>query len=131
MRSSTAQGTFKITIGKNGCLFIFYNALRIGKPALLEIMDIAPPEHIIESIKKTASEVQKVKAIDKCLVRKMGFEYYVDIHIVVDGELTVREGHDIAHRVKERLLNSQFRIQDVLVHVEPFNPNYSEKKSLR
>jgi divalent metal cation (Fe/Co/Zn/Cd) transporter len=48
-----------------------------------------------------------------------GFDYFVDIHIQVDGSLSVAEGHAIAHAVKDKLLKSDLRIKDVLVHVEP------------
>jgi divalent metal cation (Fe/Co/Zn/Cd) transporter len=44
----------------------------------------------------------------------------VDLHIQVDAKITVREGHDIAGRVKNRLLRDHQDIADVLVHVEPF-----------
>ena len=49
----------------------------------------------------------------------MIFEYFVDMHIIVEGNLTVREGHIIAHKVKETLLKSTLRIDDVLIHIEP------------
>ena len=60
-----------------------------------------------------------MKLVEKCYVRKMGFDYFVDIHIQVDGGLSVAEGHAIAHAVKDRLLKSDLRIKGVLVHVEP------------
>ena len=56
---------------------------------------------------------------EKCRVRKSGFMRYADIHVRVAGESTVREGHDIAHRVKGRLLKSGFHLADVIVHIEP------------
>jgi len=49
----------------------------------------------------------------------MGLEYYVDIHVRVDGALTVRRGHEIAHEVKDRLRETHPAIRDVLVHIEP------------
>lgn len=107
--------------------FIMYNAYSIGKPALSEIMDISPPLELIEKIKSIALETKGVMAIDKCFVRKMGFDYYVDIHVVVNGKLTVKEGHIIAHEVKERLLNSNIRIQGAIIHIEPFDPFYNKK----
>lgn len=100
--------------------FIFYNAIVIIKPAIAEIMDTAPGEEIVEEVKAIAVEVVRVKAIEKCYVRKMGFDFFVDIHVEVDGELTVTEGHEIAHEVKDALLNSNLRISNVLVHVEPY-----------
>jgi divalent metal cation (Fe/Co/Zn/Cd) transporter len=84
-------------------------------------MDAAPSNEIIGKVKEFAGSVPQVKGIEKCFVRKMGFYYYVDIHIEVDGELSVREGHRIAHLVKDTLLKSNLREINVLVHVEPFN----------
>ena len=52
-------------------------------------------------------------------MRKMGFEFFVDLHVIVDGDLTVREGHRIAHAVKDAVLNAYPRITEVLVHIEP------------
>ena len=100
---------------------ILYNAIGIIRPALAEIMDTAPPLEIVEKVKELAKAVPEVKDIEKCYVRKMGFDYYVDIHIEVDGALSVTEGHRIAHLVKDALLESKLRIINVLVHVEPFH----------
>ena len=58
-------------------------------------------------------------AIDKCRVRKVGLHLALDIHVVVAGDLTVRRGHEIAHAVKDCLLESAHRINDVTVHIEP------------
>jgi cation diffusion facilitator family transporter len=100
---------------------IFYNAIVILRPALSEIMDAAPSNEIVEKVKELSASVQEVKGIEKCYVRKMGFDYQVDIHIKVDGKLSVTEGHRIAHQVKDTLLESSLRVTNVLVHVEPFD----------
>jgi divalent metal cation (Fe/Co/Zn/Cd) transporter len=63
--------------------------------------------------------VPGVVDIEKCFVRKMGFDYYVDLHVVVDGNLPVHRGHLIAHEVKDALRASYPRVADVLVHIEP------------
>ena len=63
--------------------------------------------------------VEGVTSAEKCRVRKSGFMRYADIHVRVAGECTVREGHDIAHRVKRRLLRRGFHLADVIVHIEP------------
>jgi divalent metal cation (Fe/Co/Zn/Cd) transporter len=60
-----------------------------------------------------------VLGLDKCFVRKMGFSFYVDLHIIVKGELSVREGHRIAHLVEDSVLEELPLISEVLVHVEP------------
>lgn len=98
---------------------IIFNAYRLFKPALYEITDAAPSPEIIKRVREEALNVTGVLAIDKCFVRKMGFEYYVDIHVIVDGNMSVYEGHGIAHRVKDDLIKVYPKISDVLVHIEP------------
>ncbi len=99
---------------------ILYNAIGLLRPALAEIMDAAPSNEIVMKVRKLAGTIPHVIAIDKCYVRKMGFDYYVDLHIIVDGQLSVTEGHRISHLVKDIILKSDLRVTDVLVHVEPF-----------
>jgi len=57
--------------------------------------------------------------LDKCLIRKVGFSFYVDLHIVVHGEITVREGHLLSHKVEDEILLALPEVAEVLVHVEP------------
>jgi divalent metal cation (Fe/Co/Zn/Cd) transporter len=83
-------------------------------------MDAAPSEEIVDQVRALAAEVNEVKFIEKCYVRKMGFDYFVDLHIQVDQNLSVAEGHRIAHLVKDKLLDSGLSIKDVLIHIEPF-----------
>jgi cation diffusion facilitator family transporter len=97
-----------------------YNAYRLFIPAFTEVMDAAPPNEITEEIKAIATAVPKVKGIEKCLVRKMGFEYFVDIHVLVEAHLTVKEGHDIGHMVKDAIIMQKPLVYDVLTHIEPF-----------
>ncbi len=102
---------------------IFLNACLLLKPAISELMDESPTNGMETFVRKTALAVQGVMALDKCFVRKLGFDYYVDLHVIVDGKLTVAEGHEISHRVKGTVINSNPRIANVLVHVEPFKKN--------
>jgi cation diffusion facilitator family transporter len=99
---------------------IFYNAIQLLRPGLDEIMDAAPSQEIVDKIRTLAAEVSEVKLIEKCYVRKMGFDYFVDLHIELDPDLTVAEGHRIAHLVKDKLIGSELHIKDVLIHIEPF-----------
>lgn len=105
-------------------LIILYNAWRTLKPALGEIMDESAPEEFIDQVRHIAAEVPGVMGTDKCFVRKMGFHYYVDMHVVVSGDLSVKKGHDIAHQVKDRIIRKKPRITNVFVHIEPYDPNY-------
>jgi cation diffusion facilitator family transporter len=103
------------------CALIGANGYRLLKPALHEIMDTAPQGRIVDLVRSAAASVPGVVEVEKSYVRKMGLSYYVDLHVGVDAEITVREGHDIAHEVKRAIQRTDSRIADVLVHVEPAN----------
>jgi cation diffusion facilitator family transporter len=101
------------------CALIGMNGVRLLRPAIYEIMDTAPRGRIIERVRDAAVSVPGVVELDKTFVRKMGLSFYVDLHVKVDGDISVREGHAIAHDVKSAIQQSDPRIADVLVHVEP------------
>jgi len=101
------------------CVVIATTGVRLLRPALQEILDTAPRGGIAESIQRAARSVPGVIDLDKCFVRKMGVSYYVDLHVQVDGSISVREGHNLAHRVKDIIRGADSRIADVLVHIEP------------
>ena len=102
------------------CLFIIYNAFKIIRPAFEEIMDKAPSDELVATISHIASLHMEVKKVEKCYVRKMGLDYYVDMHIEVDGNTNVFDAHEIAHQVKDELRASNLHIKDTLIHVEPY-----------
>jgi cation diffusion facilitator family transporter len=101
------------------CAVIAANGYRLLFPALHEMLDTAPRGEIVATIKKAAGSVPGVLEVEKCLVRKMGLSFYVDLHVGVDGKISVRDGHHIAHLVKDAIKETDTRIADVLVHVEP------------
>ena len=100
------------------CVVIAANGIRLLRPAFYEIMDTAPRK-IVKSICSVASSVPGVIEVEKCRARKMGLDFYVDLHVGVDGKISVHDGHEIAHRVKAAIQQSDSRIADVLVHIEP------------
>ena len=99
--------------------FILYNAYLIFRPALSEIMDEHVYDDLVQEIRTIARTVPGVMDTEKCFIRKTGLTYYVDLHVIVDQEISVREGHNIAHRLKNELLSQLPEITDVLIHVEP------------
>jgi len=105
------------------CGVIAWNGLRLLRTALDEVMDAAVAPEITAAVRKIAGDVEGVQAIDKCRIRKSGIHLALDIHVVVDGEWSVRRGHVLAHLVKDRLLASPHRINDVTVHIEPHEPD--------
>jgi len=100
-------------------VIILFNAYRILRPAVNEVMDAAPPSSVENAIRKVAQDVPGVIALEKCFIRKMGFSYYIDLHVTVDGSISVRKGHDIARQVREALRQSNPSIAEVLIHIEP------------
>ncbi|MCF8408136.1 MAG: cation diffusion facilitator family transporter [Crocinitomicaceae bacterium] len=101
-------------------LFIVYNAYIIFRPALGEILDEHNHHELIDKIKLMETHIAGVQGIEKCLVRKTGMTYLVDLHLEVAGSISVNEGHRIAHEFKDYLQGQLPEINDVLIHIEPF-----------
>ncbi|NGF57313.1 cation transporter [Parapedobacter sp. SGR-10] len=101
---------------------ILYNCYRIFRPALGEIMDENLYEDLVDKIKVKSLEVNGVLDTEKCFVRKIGMSFIVDIHAVVHADLSVKDGHDIAHALKDYLMAKIPDISNVFVHIEPFDP---------
>ncbi|UZR98204.1 cation diffusion facilitator family transporter [Chondrinema litorale] len=98
---------------------IIFNAYLIFRPALGEIMDEHFYDDLVKDIRDVAANVDGIIDTEKCFIRKAGMDLYVDLHIIVDGEISVKEGHQIAHNLKDKLKEEYPEIADVLVHVEP------------
>ncbi|MCB0650766.1 MAG: cation transporter [Saprospiraceae bacterium] len=99
--------------------FIVFNAYLIFRPALGEIMDEHLHDDLISKIRALAGLVEGVVDTEKCFVRKSGLSYHVDLHLIVNGNISVREGHGIAHNLKNYLQLKMPEISDILIHVEP------------
>lgn len=99
--------------------FILYNSYRIFRPALGEIMDENLYDDVQDRIRKVALLEPGIVDTEKCLIRKAGMKYHVDLHAIVDGTMSVREGHDLAHRLQHSLLKNIPELGHVLIHVEP------------
>jgi cation diffusion facilitator family transporter len=98
---------------------ILFNAWRQLQSPMAELMDTAPPPEIEREVRTVAAAVPGVIGLEKCFVRKVGFLYYVDLHVVVTGDMTVRSGHAISHLVEDQVLEKVDRVANVLVHIEP------------
>lgn len=99
--------------------FILYNSYLIFRPALGEIMDEHLYDELIEEIRVVSQQVKGVIATEKCFIRKAGMKYHVDLHAVVDATITVKEGHDISHNLKDTLREEIPQLGHVLIHIEP------------
>jgi cation diffusion facilitator family transporter len=99
---------------------IAFNGFRLLRPALDELMDAAPKEDIVGLARSIALQVNGVKGVEKCFARKMGYEYWLDMHIEVDGSLSVAVAHELSHTVKDAIRQKLPRILDATIHIEPF-----------
>lgn len=101
------------------CGIIFFNGVQLLKEAVNDVMDTAASPEYEAQIRTCAKRVAGVVDVEKCRIRKSGLQNLIDIHVVVDGDITVRSGHEIAHEVQDALLGSELRVASVLVHIEP------------
>lgn len=104
-------------------LFIVYNAYLIFRPALGEILDEHLYDDLVEEIRHIAQEVPGVEGTEKCFVRKTGMTYLVDLHLLVNGNLSVIQGHEISHAAKDTLMLQLPELSNILIHIEPSEIN--------
>ncbi len=100
-------------------LFILQAAARIAFPSLRQLVDTAPPRRLRQAVLDKARAAPGVDAVHELRTRYVGPDLAMDLHVEVDPNLTVREGHDIAERVSEMLQAEFSEIVDVVVHLEP------------
>ncbi|HLF53515.1 cation diffusion facilitator family transporter [Flavobacterium sp.] len=99
--------------------FILYNSYLIFRPALGEIMDEHLYDDLIDKIRKVSHQVDGIIDTEKCFIRKSGMKYHVDLHAIVDANISVKEGHELAHKLKDTLQQEIFELGHVLIHIEP------------
>lgn len=100
---------------------IFRIAIHLMHLSVDIIMDESPDPQTLEKITKITSDIEGVVNVHEVKVHQRGPDRTIDIKIEVDGRITVNEGHDIASLVKKSLIESDLRVVDVMVHVNPVN----------
>lgn len=106
--------------------FILYNSYLILRPALGEMMDEHLYDDLIEDVREVSIKVEGIIDTEKCFVRKSGMKYHIDLHAIVDGQISVKEGHDLAHKLQDALKEQIPGLGNVLIHVEP--DHYEDEK---
>lgn len=99
--------------------FIIYNCYHIFRPALGEIMDENVHPEMEEKIRKISMLVDGVVATEKLLIRKTGMTYQIELHANVNGDISVRKGHEISHKLKDKLKEEIPELGNVTIHIEP------------
>ena len=103
-------------------LLILKVGLGILWSAVKEMADTAPGPEVMESIAACALGVEGVRSIHDLKVRSAGGRHQMQLHIVVAGQLSVVEGHDIAKQVEQCLLADIEDAGEAIVHVDPARP---------
>lgn len=98
---------------------IAWNGWRLLRSTLGDLMDTAPDREIRNEIQRLAEAIPDVAGVEKCFVRKMGCQLYVEMHVEVEPQMTVLRSHEIAHAVKDKIREQMPNVSDVLVHIEP------------
>lgn len=100
-------------------MFILHAAFKITWPSLKQLIDVGAPAEVRRRIRDLACDISGVQQVHDIRTRYIGTSIQADLHVIVDGGLTVREGHDIAREVENRLIRDIAEVVDVIVHVEP------------
>jgi cation diffusion facilitator family transporter len=100
-------------------LIVILAGVRVSYDTAMQLMDTMPDEGLMRQVREAAMETPGVRGVEKCYARKTGLRYHVDLHLEVDPDLTVRQSHQIAHEVRQRVVRTVDWVADVLVHVEP------------
>lgn len=100
-------------------LIVMFTGARVIRETGMQLMDTMPDPKLMGLIREVAGSVPGVDGVEKCYARKTGLKYHVDLHLEVDPDMTVRDSHDIAQKVRERIREELKWVADVLVHVEP------------
>lgn len=106
--------------------FIFYNSYLIFRPALGEIMDEHLYDDLVDEIRKVSLQVDGIVDTEKCFIRKAGMKFHVDLHAIVNADISVRDGHELAHNLKDTLRMHIPELGHVLIHVEPYEKHQKE-----
>ncbi len=111
--------------------FIIAASWKIVSPCLQQLIDRGATLEDLSRIHQFASEIHGVRSVHGLRTRYIGSSLAVDLHVLVDGDATVRTGHDIAREVEENLLERMPEVLDVVVHIEPDDHTSSSESQQR
>ena len=114
-RFSFADRAGAIVIG----MLILFLSVQVVRRTVDSLLDTMPEPRRLNEIRQVALTVRGAHGIEKCYARRTGLKYHVDLHLEVDPNMSVRESHEIATRVKKLIKHDLPWVADVLVHVEP------------
>ena len=96
------------------------NGVALLRSPLRDLMDASPGGEIIAEIRRVASSVPGVMAIEKVLVRRSGMKYHAGIHVQASASMSLSDAHALGGRVKAAVQQAIPQVDHVLIHMEPF-----------
>lgn len=115
---------FLLYSDKAASIFVAYLIFKIAKEMLTEAFDILLERNIntetLQEYIAVVNEFQEVKRIDRIRARELGHYVLVDLRIAIDHYKTIKEGHDLAKMIKQKLMDKFDNIQEVLIHLNPY-----------
>ena len=99
--------------------FVIKVGITLVWSAFKELADTAPDREVLNDLAECAARIEGVLQAHDLRARHSGSQIFVEVHIVVDPDLSVRAGHDIARKVKRSLLDSFSDVTRVIIHVDP------------
>jgi cation diffusion facilitator family transporter len=99
---------------------ILFNGVRIIRPALAELMDRSPEEEVFRAVDGAARGVAGVLATEKLKIRRSGTRFLLELHVQAEPSLSLHDAHILSGKVKSSIRSAVPRVQDVLVHMEPY-----------
>ena len=109
-------------------VLILVLAYRLGRPAVEELLEVSLPKEEQEKIANIVNGTPGVKAFHNLRTRRNGNLRVVDIHIKVDGDLTVARSHDITRNIERQLTDSLGEVM-TNIHVEPYHGHNNCEKN--
>jgi cation diffusion facilitator family transporter len=100
---------------------ILWGGTLVFRQSAAGLMDQEAPPELGQRVREIAATIPGVQAVEKLRVRRAGLEFFAEIHVQVDPDMRVAEGHAIGHKVHDRLLEELPLMREVLVHLEPFD----------
>jgi len=108
---------------------IAYNGVAMLRPAFNDLMDRMPGEEVVAPVRRAAEAVPGVLAIEKLYVRPMGTSFRVTVHVQAEPTMLLHDAHVLGGRVRRAIREAVPRVQDVLVHMEPFEASSARDKA--
>lgn len=102
--------------------FILHSAYEIAWPGIHQLVDQGANAETLDKLKNLALSHPKVLSLHGFRSRYVGSDLHVDVHIVVDAQMTLKDAHNVAEEVEQLLIDSDENVVDALVHIDPYDP---------